>query len=312
MLSKGQQNGRYQRNLVLFTLGTLLVGTLVLVVALSARWAYTYTHPARHPISGTPADYGLTYESVTFSSADGLLLAGWFVSPESGTGNGAAIVLCHGYGGTRGETLPVAAILVRHGYNVLLFDFRGHGESEGDMVTFGHDEVYDVQGAVAYLRSHPDVAPDRIGALGQSLGGATVIRAAARTLEIRAVVAEGAFASLADFIANDFASFTGLPEFPFAPLMVALGEWQSGLDVKQVQPVDDVARLSPRPVLLIHGLADTAIPPENGRRLYQAAGEPKSLWQPEGVGHALAVHQQPAEFEARVSAFFDQALLPYR
>jgi len=94
MLDNGRQSGRYWRHLALFTLGTLLVGTLVLVVALSARWAYAYTHPTRHPISGTPADYGLTYESVTFSSADGLSLAGWFVSPESGTGNRAAIVLC--------------------------------------------------------------------------------------------------------------------------------------------------------------------------------------------------------------------------
>ena len=309
MLDKERRRRRYWRNVVLFALGTLLLGALVVVLVLSMRGAYDYTHPARHPVSESPTDHDLTYEAVTFPSTDGLLLAGWFIFPKDENGNGAAIILCHGHASTRAELLPEAAILVRHGYGTLLFDFRGHGESEGDLVTLGHDEVQDVQGAVAYLLTRPEVAPDRIGVLGRSMGGATVIRAAARIPEIRAVVTEGAYASLADTIANDFTNLTGLPKFPFAPLMVTLGEWQTGLDTSLVRPVDDVTQISPRPVLLIHGLSDTVIPPENARRLYRAAGEPKSLWLPEGVGHGTSARQQPAEFEARVVTFFDAALL---
>jgi fermentation-respiration switch protein FrsA (DUF1100 family) len=309
MLSKERRSGHYWRNLALFTLGTLLVGTLVVVLVISVRGAYAYTHPARYPVSDDPANHDLTYETVAFPNAGGLSLAGWFIFPKDESGNGAAIILCHGYGSTRAEMLPVAAILARHGYSALLFDFRGHGESEGDLVTLGHDEVQDVQGAVAYLLTRPEVAPDRIGALGRSMGSATVIRAAARSPEIRAVVAEGAYASLADTIANDFTNLTGLPKFPFASLMVTLGEWQTGLDISLVRPVDDIAQLSPRPVFLIHGLSDTTIPADNAWRLYQAAGEPRSLWLPQEVGHAASVHQQPAEFEARVVAFFDAALL---
>jgi fermentation-respiration switch protein FrsA (DUF1100 family) len=299
MLSKERRSGHYWRNLALFTLGTLLVGTLVVVLVISVRGAYAYTHPARYPVSDDPANHDLTYETVTFPNAGGLSLAGWFIFPKDESGNGAAIILCHGYGSTRAEMLPAA----------LLFDFRGHGESEGDLVTLGHDEVQDVQGAVAYLLTRPEVAPDRIGVLGRSMGGATVIRAAARSPEIKAVVAEGAYASLADTIANDFANLTGLPKFPFASLMVTLGEWQTGLDISLVRPVDHIAQLSPRPVFLIHGLSDTTIPADNARRLYQAAGEPRSLWLPQGVGHVASVYQQPAEFEARVVAFFDAALL---
>jgi dipeptidyl aminopeptidase/acylaminoacyl peptidase len=308
VMADKRRSSHYWRNVVLFTLGVVLIVTLALVVALSARWAHNYTHPARHPVSDDPADYGLTYESVSFPSADGLLLKGWFTLPEGEKGNGAAIILCHGYGGNRAG-LAEAAILAQHGYNTLLFDFRGHGESEGDLVTLGYDEVQDVRGAVAYLQIRPEVTPDRIGLLGHSMGGATAIRAAARIPEIKAVVTEGAYASLADTIADDFSNLTGLPKFPFASLMVTLGQWQTGLEIERVQPLDDVARISPRPVLLIHGLADSVIPPENGRRLYEAAGEPKALWQPEGVGHAAAARQRPDEFEARVVAFFDQALL---
>ena len=297
------------RNLALFTLAVLLVGALVLVPALSARWVYNYTHPVRQPIRDTPADYGLAYDAVTFSSADGLSLAGWFVYPEDEIGHGAAIILCHGYGATRAVALPVAAVLARHGYSVLLFDFRGHGESEGDLVTLGHDEVQDVQGAVTYLLTCPEVASDSIGVLGQSMGATIAIRAAARIPEIRAVVAEGAFASLADLTASNFSHLTGLPRFPFAPLMMALGEWQTGFDTERVRPVDDIAHISPRSVFLIHGLGDAVVPPENAVRLYEAAREPKCLWQPEGVGHTTAVYKEPTEFEARVVAFFDEALL---
>lgn len=311
MTNTGRRDRCYWRNLALFTLGLLLVGALVLVLSLSAWYTHAYTHPERHPLTGSPADYSLLYEPVHFSSTDGLVLAGWFVFPENRKGEekATAVILCHGYHSMRAEMLPEAAVLARNGYSALLFDFRGHGESEGDLVTLGHDEVQDVQGAVAYLLNRPDVASDRMGALGHSMGAATIIRAAAHMPEIQAVVVEGAYASLADTIANDFTKFTGLPRFPFAPLAVALGQWQTGLDIKGVHPEDDIARLSPRPVLIIHGLSDAMIPPDNGRRLYQAAGEPKSLWQPEGVGHATAVLRHPAEFEARVIAFFDEALL---
>jgi alpha-beta hydrolase superfamily lysophospholipase len=293
-------------------LAALLVGALLLVLALSARWAHNYTHPVRQPVRGTPADHGLAYEAVTFSSADGLSLAGWFVYPEDKIGHGAAIILCHGYGATRAVTLPVAAVLTRHGYSALLFDFRGHGESEGDLVTLGHDEVQDVQGAVTYLLTRPDVTSDSVGVLGQSMGAAIAIRAAARIPEIGAVVTEGAFASLADLTASNFSTLTGLPRFPFAPLMAALGKWQTGLDTNLVRPVDDIAHISPRPVFLIHGLGDAVVPPENAVRLYEAAREPKWLWQPERVGHSTAVYKEPAEFEARVVAFFDEALLVQR
>lgn len=309
MRDRERRGVRYWRNLALFTLGVVLVSVLASLLALSAWWAHNYTHPARHPLSKEPTIYELAYEAVTFPSTDGLSLAGWFISPQAEHRNGAVVILCHGYGSTRAGMLPEAHILAQHGYSTLLFDFRGHGQSEGDLVTLGYDEVQDVQGAVNYLLTRSEVDPERLGLLGHSMGGATAIRAAARTPEVKALVTEGAYASLADTIADDFTNLTGLPKFPFAGLMVKLGEWQTGLDTSLVQPVEDVIFLSPRPVLFIHGLADTVIPPENGRRLYQAAKEPKTLWQPEDVGHATAALKRPDEYEARVITFFDKALL---
>jgi fermentation-respiration switch protein FrsA (DUF1100 family) len=256
-------------------------------------------------MTSTPAERGLSFEPVTFTSGDGLRLAGWYIPSY----NGATIILCHGLGDNRVGMLPQAALLAEHGYGSLLFDFRAHGESEGEMVTYGYAEADDVLAAVDYLLSRPDVDAERIGICGGSLWAATVIRAAAHSTHLKAVVAEGAFTSLEDEVASSFKVFCGLPAFPFAPLTVAFAQWQTGLRMSEVRPVDDIPAIAPRPVFIIHGTDDDLIPAEQGLRLYEAAGEPKELWMIDGMGHESPLGLLPDEYERRVIEFFDKALL---
>ncbi len=304
-LPKGlSKDRRYWLNLLCAFVVASLIGTAVVVINLSYRCAYNLVHTRRAPITATPAERGLSFEPVTFTSADGLRLTGWHIPSR----NGATIILGHGLRCNRVDMLPQAALLAEHGYGSLLFDFRAHGESEGEMLTYGYGETDDVLAAVDYLLSRPDVDPQRIGILGGSLGAATAIRAAARSTHLKAVVAESAFTSLEDEVASSFKAFSGLPAFPFAPLTVVFAQWQTGLRISEVRPIDDIPSIAPRPVFIIHGTDDDTIPAEQGHRLYEAAGEPKELWMVDGMGHQSAVTLLPDEYEKRVIGFFDKAL----
>ncbi len=295
---------RYWLNLLCAFVVASLIGTAVAVIILAYWNAYNLVRPRRTPMTSTPVESGLLYESVTFTSADGLRLAGWYIPSH----NGAAIILCHGLGANRADMLPQAVLLAEHGYGSFLFDFRAHGESEGEMVTYGYAETDDVLAAVDYLLSRSDADPQRIGILGGSLGAATALRAAACSTRLKAVVAESAFTSLEDEVASSFTVFSGLPAFPFAPLTVAFAQWQTGLRISEVRPIDDIPSIAPRPVFIIHGTDDDMIPAEQGLRLYEAAGEPKKLWMVGGMGHESALGLFPDEYEKRVIGFFDKAL----
>jgi len=99
-------------------------------------------------------------------------------------------------------------------------------------------------------------------------------------------------------------ALTGLPPFPFAPLVAWFGEMESGLDIRLVRPIDDVGKIAPRPLLLIHGDQDTLVPLENGEALYQAAGEPKELYVVSGAGHGGFLDADPQGFERTLVDFF--------
>jgi fermentation-respiration switch protein FrsA (DUF1100 family) len=233
---------------------------------------------------------------------DGLTLRGWYLPSK----NGATILVGHGIGATR--SLGPAEVLARHGYGVLAFDWRAHGESEGDLCTFGYNEVRDVEGALAWLQAQPGVDPNRVGMLGESMGAVAAIRAAAQLSQIKAVVAVSPFADLEEAIRNVWRG-TGLPSFPFVPLQIALGELQTGLDLADLEPLKDVADISPRPILILAGGRDPIAGPDAGVRLYAAAGEPKELWFEPQAGHLSFLPEFPEDYERRVTAFFDGALM---
>lgn len=282
-----------------------LTAFVALYVIVPIALTYIVSHPRRLPIDGaSPADFDLSYETVTFQSSDGVNLSGWYIPSQ----NGAAIIAVHANDGNRTGVLYHANVLAGHGYGVLLFDVRGFGESEGSTYPYpagGMSE--DVIGAAAYLQTRDDVDPDRIGAMGLSLGAIMVLRAAGVSDSIQAVWSDGADeATLADIEAQ-------LP----APLYSAyirptwaLTMWMWGVqgDVPGPLVSEHIADISPRPIFLIGAESTTEI--EDNRMFYALAGEPKTLWELPDSGHIAGLFTHPDEYQQRMLAFFDAALLP--
>ena len=255
--------------------------------------------------SQRPIDYGMVYDEVTAKTSDGLSLAGWFVAPK----NGALILLQHGYKSARGEMLNEAGMLHRHGYGLLITSLRTHDLSDGEIISFGTYEMKDLEAWYALARSLEGVNPDRIGIVGNSLGGTLAIEFAAMEPGVRAVVANSAFSSLSDTIETSVKFFTGLPPFPFAPLITFWAEHEAGFRHEDVDATRWIGRISPRPVLLMQGGKDVVISVGSGQRLYDAAGAPRELWFDPDVTHARFDTERPDEYERRVVSLFDRYLL---
>lgn len=276
---------------------------LGLMVGLAFVGVQAYVRPRRTRSIRTPADVGLAYEAVQLRSADGIVAPAWYVPPR----NGAVVILVHGLGANREYMLDRAAGFATHGFGCLLLDLRAHGDSVGGRCSIGYREVAEVRAAVDYLLGHPAYPPERIGILGESLGGSVALLAAAEIPELEAVVVDSTFCALDELVAERFEAFIRLPRW-LRPLTIALGEWQTGVRLCQVRPVDAAARLGSRPLLIIHGGRDSLFPPQHAERLLAAASGPTELWLVPEASHAAISCLYPQEYTERLLTFFEQGL----
>jgi fermentation-respiration switch protein FrsA (DUF1100 family) len=294
---------------------TIALGVLSMVCLAGAVMLGWKTHAEAHTLvtnpiatrrlpTRTPLDFGMVYDDVNVTASDGVRLVGWYIP----TTNGSVVLAQHGYKSQRGEMLNEAAMLHRHGYGVLITSFRAHDMSDGSLITFGRGELLDLEAWLAFARRQAGVNSKRIGIIGNSLGGTLAIELAAREPDIGGVVTNSAFSSLRDTLDTSVRFFTGLPPFPFAPLISFWAEREAGIRVDDVDATRWIGRIGPRPVLLMQGGSDVVISTTSGQRLYDAAREPKELWFDPKVGHAGFDTAKPEEYERRVVRFFDTAL----
>lgn len=274
----------------------LIAALFILTILLGFSEVNHVLHPRRIiPPGNTLRKYNIPYQSVDLITSDGIRLSAWYTPPRKG----AVILLAHGYGDNRPEWIH--ALLAKKGYGVLAWDARAHGESDGEISTIGYLEVLDVRAALDYVLSQSGV--EHIGAWGSSMGGATLIRAAATFPEIEALFIDSSFASL-----DDEMNFL-IPYPVLNPLAKALAELRTGIDLKEIDPLRDIAKISPRPVYIVHGTGDTVAPPDAGRKLYEAAKEPRFLWEAENAQHMMIYLDNPRKYQRRLLGFFDEWLL---
>lgn len=290
-------------SLVITALFLIIVIAILLVARNQALNLVYFPLQEREILSLTPTDFSLDYQDVFATSSDGNIINAWYIPSN----NGAAVILLHGFKSDREELLEEAVMLEKNGYGVLIASVRSHDVNEGELITFGLNEMPDLDAWVKYLLQQNGI--EAIGMLGNSLGGSMVIQYAAENDIIRAVVAHSAFSSMRDTINTSVEYFTGLPAFPFATLIRFWAELEIDGDIDDIDATKWIGNISPRPILLLHSTSDIAISPESGEQLFAAASEPKELWQVEGVRHANFDNQLKEEFESRVVRFFDQHLL---
>jgi uncharacterized protein len=247
-----------------------------------------------------PADIGLDYESVRFTTDDGVMLSGWLIPAARDTRT--AVIVLHGFSGNRLGELEAFVPWLHERHHVLQLDFRGHGESGPGLVTFGSHERLDVAAAVDFLRSR-GLGP--VALFGVSMGAAIAILAAP-DLPVTAVVADSPFAELHHPIGNRMRE-VGYP-LPAIGSRAIVAAAAVRTRSRLPDPISRVARLAPRALLVIAPKEDQLISWRQGLRIYEAAGEPKELLVVEGAGHAEGYGIEPEIYRRRVLDFLDRYL----
>lgn len=275
----------------------LVIAAFLFFVFGSLWGLYISVRPPKILSSLTPRDLGLDYEEVSFQTEDGLKLRGWYIPSKKKSLK--TLVLLHGYPADKGNILPATSFL-QEDFNLLLFDFRYLGQSEGRYSTAGIDEVKDLLAAIGFLKNR---GVQKVGVWGFSMGGAVALMGLKKAPEIQAVVSESSYASLSEMAPRLF-RIPGLRHI-LGYLVEFWAKIILGIDIRSDSPLQSV-RQTTVPILLIHSSADTVIPFRHAQLLREAlADNPQAeFWFKEGYAHG----QLGTEYQNRLRDFFDKNL----
>jgi len=224
---------------------------------------------------------------------------GWYIPRSNAT---TTILVCPGYRSGMSDILGMSALLWKAGHNILAFEYYGHGKAVGTFVTLGFREINDFLGAVAYAKKRDPQA--RLGVIAYSMGAAVAIMGCARNTDVEALVLDSPFATHRSAVDYNFRNIFHLPPAPFIWIADYLLWWRAGYRFSQVEPLRDITRIAPRPILLIQGLKDSIVNPHDASVLYATAGEPKELWLVPDVDHCGAYFLDRVAYTVKVTDFF--------
>lgn len=253
-----------------------------------------------------PRDAGIPQEDVVITSHDGHALRGWLVRVPKSRSRGTVLYL-HGVGDCRTAGVPLAQLLFKNGFNVLLYDSRAHGESGGAFCTYGYYEKHDVSTAISYLEGRKDIRVGRVGVFGTSMGAAVAIQAAAIDPRVKAVISEAGFTDLRTISVDYQKRIVKLPWHFLRNVAMARSQTIANFKAREVSPVTDVQRLA-IPILFIHGMEDRLINYEYSKTLYHFAKNPKELVLIPGANHTDIWEIAGKRYERKIISFFTRTL----
>lgn len=281
------KRGRLPRTLLREVVPALVTVPLLLPYFLGV----VYVHRFKVPNTSNPEQIlKRSYEDVAFRTADGMAIRGWFIpaaKPSQRT-----LIICHGLGANRSNFLQYCAVGDALKANVLMFDFRGHGDSDGYTVTFGYRERFDVLAAIDYLRhERPEQAREVYG-LGISMGSSALLQAAAEASPpFDGIIVDSAFASAIELTDNILADFPGGLRPYMSTCGVPIASLHAGCCLENVRPIDSVSHIT-SPILFIHAKDDMLIPVSHAERLRRQAAGPKDIFITEHGGHGSSLRSR--------------------
>jgi len=270
----------------------------VVYLAVSLLSAHLLTRTNNQPSHLDPRAVGPDAVAWSTRTADGLTLRGWFY-PRSGPHR--LVILVHGMGGSLEAMAELGRDLHGRGYAVLLFDLRGHGGSDPARLSMGRRERADLRAVMAWAGGQ-GYGPDRIGWVGQSMGASTILMEGEQNLDIRVAVVDSPFGDLPALLNTQLARHSHLPSV-FNPGILLAAHRAYGVRTDDLKPIRSVRRWGSRPLLLIHGEADSIVPVGQARDLARAAGPSCRAVTLPGVEHVGAYHRDPGRYVAAVDGF---------
>jgi pimeloyl-ACP methyl ester carboxylesterase len=260
-------------------------------------------------------------EDVRFRTEDGVLLAGCYLR---GSGNRKGVILFGlEFGSNRWSCRPYCEHLLEDGYDVFAFELRGQGDSQCQpgyqpLQWVTRHEVFDARAAIGYLKQRRDADPKGIGFFGISKGAGAGLQVAATDAYIRCCITDGVFGTyttLVPYMRQWYRIYQTAPRQGLAPSwffgwhgLIALRHLERQRRCRFVHLEHALPRLSPRPLLMIHGGDDTYIKPEITQKLFELVRDPKKLWIVEGAKHNQALQVAGDEYKRRILEFFNTHL----
>jgi pimeloyl-ACP methyl ester carboxylesterase len=280
---------------VVAALLALTYGTISLLAA------HSLTSPRVRAHVVAPTALGPSPARWSVQTEDGLTLRGWYVRADPPENNRSLVILLHGLWMNWDEVSGPASGLRARGYDVLVFDLRGHGESDPDRETMGRRERRDVRAALRWA-IEKGYTPEQIAWVGFSLGGSTLLMEAAENPEIRRAVIDSPFGDLPAVLSTQLSKHSGLPA-AFNPGILAAAQWAFGVRTDDLVPIRSARRWGDRPLLILHGTADATVSVEQSEAIAQVVGPACTCVIVPGVDHVKAYQSNPQAYVDRIDHF---------
>jgi uncharacterized protein len=291
-----------------FVLGTLVCVSLLLgagYVGVSLFTAERLTHPTNHPLRIDPRRLSSDAQAWSVRTSDGVTLRGWYLPTRE---RRRLIVLVHGMWSSWLEMAALGRDLHNGDYDVLLFDLRGHGQSDPSRLTLGRRERADIRAVMNWAQAS-GFTQDRIGWLGYSMGASTLLMEAAQNPDIQVVVMDSPYGNLPELLRHELSKHSHLPGW-FNPGILTAARWVYGVRTDDLVPIKAARSWGNRPLLLIHGESDSIVPVSQAYQLADAAGASCLTLMLPGVEHVQAYQSDPQAYVSLIEDFFQDHLSP--